>query len=68
MKRFLPFILIGAILFIAGGDKVLPDPLGAASAQTRATINNALVGVFPSWKPRTNPNERTEKAIEEAQP
>jgi len=64
MKYYLPWILIGSVLFIAGGDKVLPDPLGQASAQSRQAINNALVGVFPSWEPKTDPNERTEKAIE----
>lgn len=64
MKRYLPWILIGTVLFIAVGDKVLPDPLGQASAQSRQAINNALVGKFPSWKPKTDPYERTEEAIE----
>ncbi|MEB3273115.1 MAG: hypothetical protein ACO4AI_03795 [Prochlorothrix sp.] len=64
MKHYLPWLAIGTILFIAGGDKVLPDPLGSASAQTRQAINNALVGSFPSWEPKTKPYERTEDALE----
>ncbi|TAF07505.1 MAG: hypothetical protein EAZ77_09475 [Nostocales cyanobacterium] len=65
MKQYIPFILIGLILFVAGGDKVFPGAVGKASTQTRTAMNNVLIGVFPTWKPKTKPYERTEKELRE---
>ena len=65
MKRYIPLIIIGCILFVAGGDKVFPGAVGEASYQVRTSINNALVGSFPSWEPKTKPYERTEKELEQ---
>ncbi|WP_413171445.1 hypothetical protein [Anabaena azotica] len=67
MKRYMPLILIGAILFIAGGDKVFPGAIGKASTQTRTSVNNFLIGRFPTWKPKTNPYERTERELRETE-
>ncbi|MEA5549670.1 hypothetical protein VB713_01515 [Anabaena cylindrica UHCC 0172] len=64
MKRYMPLILIGFLLFVAGGDQVLPGALGKASTQTRTAMNNFVINLFPSWQPKTKPYERTEKEIE----
>lgn len=64
MKRYMPFIIIGSVLFVAWGDKVFPGEFGQASTQTRVAVNNFLVGLFPGWEPKTKPYERTERAIE----
>ncbi|MBD2002809.1 hypothetical protein NDI37_26975 [Funiculus sociatus GB2-A5] len=58
------FVIILALVFVGFGDKFLPKPLSTASYNTRTTLNNSLLGIFPSKKPR-NPYERTEKAIEQ---
>jgi hypothetical protein len=64
LKKYLPLLSIVAILYIALGDKVLPGALGQASAKTRGAVNGFVIGLFPDWSPKTNPYERTEKAIE----
>ncbi|AFZ58206.1 hypothetical protein H6G54_19505 [Anabaena cylindrica FACHB-243] len=64
MKRCMPLILIGFLLFVAGGDQVLPGALGKASTQTRTAMNNFALNLFPSWRPKTKPYERTEKEIQ----
>jgi hypothetical protein len=58
-------LLIFILIFIGFGDSFLPKPLSTASFQTRSTINNLLVGVFPTWEPKVNPNRRTEEAVEQ---
>lgn len=68
MKRYMPFIVIGTVLFVVAGDKVFPGAVGNASYQVRSSINNALVGAFPTWRPKTNPYERTEKELDQVQP
>ena len=64
-KLPIPFLLFIAILFIALGDRFLPQPLSGASLNTRNTLNQTIVGLFPSWRPKTKPYERTEKALEQ---
>jgi hypothetical protein len=67
MLRKLPFawIILFALLFITLGDRILPQPLSGASFKTRTTLNQFVVGLFPGWKPKTNPYERTEKAVKQ---
>ncbi len=55
------------LLFVGCGDSFLPKPLSTASLQTRTTINNFLIGIFPSWKPKVNPYGRTEESIEKTE-
>ncbi|NCJ07966.1 hypothetical protein GS597_15920 [Synechococcales cyanobacterium C] len=55
------------LLFVALGDRILPDPLGSASATTRKTLNQALVNLFPTFRPPLDPHERTEDAIQQQQ-
>jgi hypothetical protein len=67
MKRYMPLILIGVILFVAGGDKVFSRAVGKVSTQTRTSVNNFLIGRFPSWKPKINPYGRTEPELQETE-
>jgi hypothetical protein len=55
------------LLFVGCGDSFLPKPLSTASLQTRNSINNFVIGIFPSWKPKVNPYKRTEKGIEKSE-
>lgn len=64
-KLPIPFILLIAILFVALGDSFLPQPLSGASLSTRTALNSAIAGIFPSWRPKTKPYERTEKALDQ---
>lgn len=57
-------LLLLALMYVGFGDQVLPSEIGKYSAQIRASADNMLVGIFPSWRPKTDPNQRTEKAIE----
>jgi hypothetical protein len=58
------FILL-FLIFVGFGDRFLPKPLSNASLQTRTSINQFFVGLFPTWEPKTRPNARTEKAVDE---
>ncbi|MBW4507416.1 MAG: hypothetical protein KME64_13015 [Scytonematopsis contorta HA4267-MV1] len=60
-------LLIVFLVFVGFGDSFLPKPLSTASYNTRTTINNFAIGLFPTWKPKVNPDERTEKAIEDTE-
>lgn len=59
------YLIILFMLFVAFGDRVFPKPLSTASVQTRTTINNFFIGLLPKSGPKLNPNERTEKVIQE---
>lgn len=63
-KSAIIYLAILFLLFVALGDKVLPKPLSTASVQTRTSLNNFFVGLFPKKEPKLNPYERTEKEIE----
>ena len=58
------WLILLFLIFVGFGDSFLPKPLSSASLQTRTQINQFFIGLFPSWQPRTNPYERTEKALE----
>ncbi|MUG99525.1 hypothetical protein F7734_47475 [Scytonema sp. UIC 10036] len=61
------FLLIIFLVFVGFGDSFLPKPLSSASLSTRTTLNKWIIGLFPSWQPKTNPNQRTQKALEETE-
>jgi hypothetical protein len=65
-KQGLPvgILAMGAIAYIAFGDAFLPGDAGRYSYQTRAQLNAMMIKIFPSWKAKTNPNQRTEDAVE----
>ncbi len=62
-RIMVPALLL--LLFIGFGDNFLPEPLKSASFKTRTSLNQFVVGLVPNWQPKTKPNERTEKAVEE---
>ena len=66
-KSITTIVIILALLFVFVGDRFLPKPLNTASVQSRVSLNNFMVGLFPAWKPKTKPYERTEKAIDKVE-
>jgi hypothetical protein len=64
-KSWIPVWLVLILVFIGFGDKFLPQPLSGASYKTRTTINNVMMSSFKLWTPKTNPHNRTERALEE---
>lgn len=56
-------------LIIAYGENFLPSPLSNFTRNTRITINNVLVGVFPKDALQNNKynNKSNEKVIEETE-
>jgi hypothetical protein len=64
LKSIFTAIALLSLLFIAIGDRLLPKPLSTASLQTRTTLNNYLMGLFPQKRFR-NPNQKTEKAVQQ---
>jgi hypothetical protein len=65
-KKGLPFgvLILVAMAYIGFGDAFLPGEAGRFSYQTRAQINRWMINVFPGFKVKTNPHQRTEQAIE----
>ncbi len=57
-------ILFLGVAYIAFGDAVLPGAAGQYSYQTRASLNQMMIKVFPSFTPKTNPYKRTEDAVQ----
>ena len=64
-KTATTYLLLLFLLFVTLGDRILPKPLSTASVQTRTSLNNFFIGLFPQRVPKLNPNERTEKALEQ---
>ena len=62
-KSTIPILLFLFLLFVAVGEYIPFKPVSSASVQTKNTLNQFVMGLFPSKRPR-NPYERTEKAIE----
>lgn len=64
-KTILTILILVGMLFVGWGDRLgLPQPIADASTQTRTSINNFFVGLFPSRSPK-DPNQRTEDAVKE---
>jgi hypothetical protein len=63
-KRNTSLFFILLLIFVGFGDSFLPKPLSTASLRTRTAVNNFMIGLFPKWRPKTKPYERTEKALE----
>ncbi|BAY31319.1 hypothetical protein NIES2107_31780 [Nostoc carneum NIES-2107] len=64
-KTATTWLLLLFLIFVGFGDSFLPKPLSSASLQTRTAINQFVVGLFPNWHPKTNPNSRTERALDD---
>jgi hypothetical protein len=56
-------VLFVAFVFIGFGDRVLPNPLGSISLNTRTSINQFLLGLSPQIKSQ-NPDQKMEKAVD----
>jgi hypothetical protein len=69
MKKRFPIvtILLLAIGYIGFGDQVLPRSMGKYSTQTRAAIDDMMIGAFPNFNSKTNPNGRTEDAVRQTE-
>jgi hypothetical protein len=65
-KGKFPLLIVLFLLFVLLGDRIPFQPISNASLQTRTTMNNFMLGMFPKKEPR-NPYDRTEKAIEREQ-
>lgn len=66
MKRFnLGLLAFLGVAFVAGGDRVFPGRIGAASEQARTGVVRFVKGIFPSETQFENPNNRTEEALKE---
>jgi hypothetical protein len=65
MLRKIPFglIILLTLVYVGFGDQFLPRSVGQYSTQIRTSFDNMLVASFPSWRPRANPNARTEEAV-----
>jgi hypothetical protein len=64
-KSAIPVVLLLALVFIGFGDRFLPPPLNTASFRTRTSLNQWMTSSFNLWQPKTNPHQRTERAIKQ---
>jgi hypothetical protein len=69
MKKRFPIvtILFLAICYVGFGDQVLPRSVGKYSTQTRAAIDDMMIGAFPGFSSKTRPNARTEDAVRQTE-
>ncbi len=64
MKKLpLSLIALVGLVFVGFGDQFLPTAIGKYSYHSRAAIDTMIINLFPSWRPKTNPNQRTEDAV-----
>lgn len=61
--KILPLVVL---IFIALGDRFLPQPLSGYSFQTRTSINQFIVGLFPK-KDLKNPYQKSDDAVQQAE-
>ncbi|MGB3651641.1 MAG: hypothetical protein WBA41_10565 [Rivularia sp. (in: cyanobacteria)] len=66
-KSYFILALLLFAVFVGIGDSVLPEPMKSASLNTRKTINETLIGLFPNRRSKINPHKRTREAIEETE-
>lgn len=66
IQVWFPIVLLLGLLFIALGD-FLPQPLSTASRTTRNNLDQFVAGLFPTWRPKTQPYDRTERALDKQQ-
>lgn len=65
-RSYFPLFLILALLFMLVGDR-LPAPVGPLGVQAKKNVNTFVIGLFPSWNPKLNPNQRTESQLEQVE-
>ncbi|MEB3224932.1 MAG: hypothetical protein VKJ86_03915 [Synechococcus sp.] len=59
-------IIFLLLAFVAVGDLFLPEPLKGASKEVKETVNSIVLSILPK-EGFKDPNERTEKAVEEVE-
>jgi hypothetical protein len=64
-KAAIPLFLILALVFIGFGDQFLPQPMRSTSYNTRVALDRWMTNSFTLWQPKTDPNARTERAIQQ---
>ncbi|KAM3093293.1 hypothetical protein ACKFKG_20005 [Phormidesmis sp. 146-35] len=69
MRNRFPFglILLLSLVYIGFGDQFLPFSLGRYSFQARSSLNQIMVGAFPSWRPKADPQQRTQEAVKQTE-
>jgi TolA-binding protein len=65
-KNLFVLLLLLTFVFIGCGDQFLPQPLSGASLKTRTAFNQWAAGL-QFWQPKVNPNQRTEREIDQMQ-
>jgi hypothetical protein len=65
-KTISTLLVLGSLLFITLGDRILPKPLSQYSSQTRNTLNQVILGLFPKDVPE-RPSKQREEQLEEMQ-
>jgi hypothetical protein len=60
------FLISGFFFFVTVGDRFLPKPLNLYSHNTRQSLNQMMLGLFPDKNPE-RPSKQREQAIDEFQ-
>jgi hypothetical protein len=60
-------LLLLSLIYIGFGDQFLPASIGRYSFQARSSIDQMLIGAFPTWRPKVDPSRRTEEALEKTE-
>ena len=60
-KTITILLVLGSLLFITIGDRILPKPLSQYSRNTRNTINQMILGLFPKEVPDRPSKQREEQ-------
>ncbi len=61
------FLLLLGLIYIGFGDQFLPPSMGQYSFQARRSLDGMMIGMFPEWRPKTNPYDRTEDALQKTE-
>ncbi len=61
------FLLLLGLIYVGFGDQFLPPSIGRYSFQVRSSLDGMMIGMFPNLRPKTNPYDRTEDAIQKTE-
>ncbi len=69
MLKNIPFglILLISVIYVGFGDQFLPPAIGQYSGQARRSLDGMMIGMFPEWRPKTNPYDRTQDALQQTE-
>lgn len=60
-KTFVTGLLVIGVIFVAVGDRFLPQPLSGASQNTRTSLNQFMIGLFPQSKLKQTIKQRNQE-------